>query len=220
MSSLIKSSALQNEGEPVRPFAFPVAARTPEETPREALLEARIAELEAELGTMDDELPRKLQEARDAGASEALEQRSDTEAQALEALAQALEEAQASWRARLAAWESAACGIAKASLEQVFTRSTERAALVEAAIARRLERVDSASIVCIRVSEEDFGDGAALSRAAKVLGAGFAIERDPTLKSGCCIFDLKLGHIDVSPGAQWHRLAQLLDKLERESHQP
>lgn len=219
MSSLIKSAALQKESPPVRPFAFPAAPRLPEEAPREALLEARIAELEAELATMADELPRKLQEARDVGASEALEQRSDTEAQALEALAQALDEARTSWRARLASWESAACGIAKASLEQVFTPSTSRAELVEAAIARQIERVDTASIARIRVSEEDFGEGAALARAAKALGPGFAIERDPSLKSGCCIFDLKLGHMDVSPDAQWRRLAELLDKLEREGLQ-
>src|SRR5439155_3140724 len=128
-----------------------------------SLLEARIGELEAELANISEEMPEKLEDAREEGARTAREERSEAESQALEALAEALKQARASWQERLSSWESAACGIAREALEQVFTNAGKSAEFVEAAIARQLERLDAASIVRIRVSEEDFADDGRLA---------------------------------------------------------
>jgi type III secretion protein L len=216
MSSLIKSAALGLARNPVRPFAVPVPARAPDQPSGEFLHQARIAELEAELASIAEELPAKLERAREEGSTAARKERSEAEAQALKALAEVLKQAHASWDERLSSWEGAACGIAKAALEQMFTAAGPRAEFVEAAIARQLERLDASMIVRIRVSGDDFAGDARLARKAKAVGARVALERDPALKSGGCVIDLKLGHVDVSPGAQWTRLAGLLDRLERE----
>jgi type III secretion protein L len=216
MSGLIKSAALELSGEAVRPFAARAQAGAPDQPASEFLLEARIAELEAELASIAVELPEKLGHAREDGARAAREERSEAEGEALEALAEALKQARILWENRLSSWESAACGIASAALEQVFTNAGKSAELVEAAIARQLERLDTSSILCIRVSEEDFGEAADLARTAAALKTRVELERDPALKSGDCVIDLKLGHMDVSPRAQWQRLSALLGKLERE----
>jgi type III secretion protein L len=192
----------------------------PHQRSEDSVLEARVAELERELTSIAADLPEKLKQAREEGAEAAREERTEAEDRALEALADALEAARASWEARLSSWESAACGIAKAALEQVFADAGKSAELVEAAIARQLDRLGASSLVGIRVSQDDFADDARLARTAKSLGAGLELKRDPTISSGDCVIDLKLGHMDVAPGAQWQRLAALLERLEREGVSP
>jgi flagellar biosynthesis/type III secretory pathway protein FliH len=219
MSMLIKSSALDQA---VRPFAAAVPAskrvapgpETPGPT-REERLEARIAELEAELALSNEELPGKLALAREEGAAEALEMRSDAEAHALEALKAALAEAISLWSEQLEAWNQAACAIAGEVLEQVFLDGAGRAELVRAAIGKRLEHLRLAGAVRIRVSAKDFSDCALFASIAADIGPAAKLECDPELQSGECIADLKLGHVELSPGAQWRKVAELLDRLER-----
>jgi flagellar assembly protein FliH len=218
MSALIKSAAAAGAA---RPFAALGAsrvismAREPEWQPAERLLEERIAALEAELVGEREAVSAKLAEAREQAAREALETRSDAEEQALAALQDALGAALEQWRERLASWDRAAAGVARAVLEQVFVANDERAALVESAIARKLAALESASLVEVRVSAEDFGEAGALE-AAERLGRGVKLAGDPALQSGECLVDLKLGHVDLGLGGQWRRIDALLDQLERE----
>jgi flagellar biosynthesis/type III secretory pathway protein FliH len=219
MSALIKSAAAAGAA---RPFAAVGAshelnpAREPGWKPAERLLEERIAALEAELAGDREAVSARLAEAREQGAREALETRSDAEEQALAALEAALGAALEQWRERLASWDRAAAGIARAVLEQVFVADEQRAALVESAIARKLAALNSASLVEVRVSAEDFGEARALEAAAARLGRGVRLAGDPALRSGECLVDLKLGHADLGLGGQWRRIEALLERLERE----
>ena len=215
MTMLIKSSAMDPA---VRPFAAPPAPPSADagDPSREEILSMRIHELEAELAANEADLPEKLVRAREAGAAEALEVRSDAEDRALDQLKEALDALLSHWSGRLTEWNKAAAGIASAVLEQVFTGPEDRSALVEAAILRTVERLRSDGLIRIRVSASDFGDPEILARAAAAVGPTARLECDPALQGGECIADLRLGHVDLGLGSQWRKVAELLDRLERE----
>jgi flagellar biosynthesis/type III secretory pathway protein FliH len=216
MSGLLKSHQFEQQPEGKRLFA-----RSPAEQPaaahptNEELLEERIAELEAELDRQLAEWPTRLEKACSKAAREALERRGSAEEKALDLLGAAIGAALAEWKERLAAWDGAAAGIARAALGQVFAPETTGGELVTAALARQLERIEASAILRVRVSPDDFADPAALEAAAA--GTGALVEVDPALASGACLVDLKLGHLDCGLGAQWPRIDELLSRLERES---
>ena len=220
MSALIKSTKTEGADQRVRPFGVasrPAATNAPS---RETVLEARIVELQATLETHEAELPAKLERAREEGAREALEERSKAEAEALAALRAALKDALSLWSERLSDWNGAAAGIAKAVLEQVFTGAEHRSELVEATIRKRVAVLDANSVVRIRVSAEDFADSKAFARTVASVGQAVELKSDSSLKTGECIVDLKLGHVDLGLGSQWGRIAGLLESLERDGLEP
>lgn len=215
MSALIKSKMLGSDGEPVRPLTV-AAGGAPDTLTKEALLETRIAELEVAIAERERVHSREIEEARAEGARKALEARSEHEAKSLQALQQALDKARSDWGDRLTGWETAAVAIARAVLEQVFTGSASRSELVESAVCRRLDQLEASTIIRIRVSPEDFPDEEALAGAARAIGGAVELISDTALVAGGCVVDLKLGHIDLGLGAQWQRVSDLLDRLERE----
>jgi flagellar biosynthesis/type III secretory pathway protein FliH len=216
MSSLIKFAAIEAGSRGVRSFATTSVASQADILPNEQLLEARIAELEAEIRRLDEARPEDLKEAREAGARDALQERSDAEEQALKELKRALKEAQASWSRELKRWESLSIGLAAAVLERVFFDATDRSAQVASLIQRQLQRLDASSILRIRVSADDFSNSDRVNAVASSIGNQVELTPDPSLESGGCIVDLKLGHVALGPGAQWTRVAELLDRLERQ----
>ena len=214
MTSLIKFSAIDAVSGGVRSFAT-ANVRSQSDTPsNEQLLEARIAELEAEILRLDEARLEDLKEAREAGASEALQERSDAEEQALKELERALKEAQASWCRELETLESLSIGLARAVLERVFFDASDRSSQITSMIQHQLQRFDAHSILRIRISAEDFSDADRVNAVAKAIGNQVELTSDPSLESGGCVVDLKLGHVALGPQAQWTRVAELLDRLE------
>lgn len=214
MSSLIKASS--GPAGSVMPFAKPLVGQAPNEPSREQLLEARVAALEAEIAEASEGLPQLLEIARKDGAREALKSRSDVDEKKLEQLGIGISKAIANWAERLASLEGFSATITRSVLEAVFADSTDRCRAIESALRRRLDHLDAQSIVQVRVSSEDFSSAEALEVLTTELGAKLSIVGDPKLKSGECVLDLKLGHMDVGPAGQWLRIAQFLDRLERE----
>jgi len=213
MSSLIKASAAAVQ--PIHRFGVPEVVELAAEPSPQALLLGRIGELEAELVKLRASLPKKVEEAQKEGARKALEIRTDTEAKALEALKVAAATALREWNQVLGSWDSLATGIARAVLEQVFTETASQDEYLANAIRTRLARLEAAAVVRLRVSAEDFPASETLSQIASELGNA-SICPDSKLPSGSCIIDLQLGEIEVGPGAQWRRIAELLEEIEHE----
>jgi type III secretion protein L len=214
MTTVIKSAAIDglNRVQPFGGGAIPPVSQAV--LPREMLLEARIAELEGELRAQSEALPKALSKAREEGARQALEKRSEAEALALKALKEALSAAQQIWSARLESWESLSIRIARAVLGQVFADGDQRAQQILSAIGARMQRLEAGSALRISVSPNDFGDPEQLARAAEEITGHVELVSDPKLKSGDCIIDLKLGHVDVGLDAQWTRISELLERVE------
>jgi flagellar biosynthesis/type III secretory pathway protein FliH len=220
MTAIIKSASLGVAPTAVRSFGTRGSIRAPEPTSREELLVARVAELEAVIVRREEALPHQLAEARSAGAREALEERSDAEAQALKALKQALADAQTNWAQQLQSWEGLSIGIARAVLEQVFSNPADRPLRATSAIRSRLQILETSSVIRVRVSSEDFPDPDQLGSTGTELGSDVELVPDSKLRTGECVIDLKLGHADIGLPAQWGRISQLLDRLEREAVTP
>ena len=215
MTALIKSSAAAASA--VRTFGFEaIAAPIGSGDSPQQELEARVAELVAELARREETHVVELEVARAKGASAALAARSDAEARALDALKEALGAADASWRERLASWDTLSAGLARSVLERIFADPSDRVEEAVNLVRGRLGRLDLDSLVRIRVSASDFGDQDALAAASRAIGAKAELAADEALSSGDCVIDLKLGHVEVGAGAQWARVSSLLDRLERE----
>jgi len=216
VSQIIKSSLLERLDVTVQAFGTATGSQAAGEIPAEAALKARISELELQIIQLETERPEQLAEAREAGARDALDQRSDSESRALKELKRAFGAAQLSWSDHLKGWEASAIGIAQAALEQVFADAGDLSPRVQSAVRRQLQRLEDNAVVRLRVSPDDFPDADRLERAAREVGCQSELFRDPSLTSGECIFDLKLGHVDAGLRSQWRRVSLLLDRLERE----
>ncbi len=217
MTIIIKPSSMGDAHRPIQRFGETSAQGTSALPSREAQLEFRIAELEAELGRLEESRPKDLADAREAGAKEALAKRSKAEALALKQLKRALVEAQARWSDQLRAFDANSIGIARATLEQVFADPAGMLARVTSAIKYQLRRFDDASVVRLRVSARDFPADDMLASLKEELGRQIELASDRKLMSGDCFIDLKLGHVEVGVGSQWKRISDLLDRLEREA---
>lgn len=129
-------------------------------------------------------------------------------------LADALDAARRVWDDRLASLDALAAMLARGVLARIFTDSDDLAEQMGRAISRRVDTLKQEAVVAIRVSPRDFPDAAALHGLAERGGVTPALcIADPALGAGECRFDLRLGHIDVGPGAQWRMIDAFLESL-------
>ena len=148
-------------------------------------------------------------EGRAAGLAEAVE-RAD---QAVERLEQGLAAAVAQLGADEASLQRLSIAIARTALERILHQPTEAAALVEAAIRRQLDALESELVVRVEVSAADFTDPERLARLAQAVGRGrIQVLASRALASGECRVRLKLGEIDIGLPQQWRRLSAVLDR--------
>jgi type III secretion protein L len=179
-----------------------------------ARLEDELAKLNAAMDALRDENERAIAEAREEGRQQGIVEAADEEALRSATLAKGAEEALSQWQERLDGLERLAAQIARTALAKVFDDDDRRTELVVASIAHQLREIDQAAVIALRVSAADFPAGealAALSEASKA--AQFISCAD--LEPGECLIDLRLGHIDISPAAQWRELETLLIELAR-----
>lgn len=203
----------------VRPLAMRRASRPVAEAA--VVADARIGELEEENARLREALEKALDAAADAAAKareserkEAVEAARGEAAKRLEALDQGLAAALAAWQEALAGLDRLAPLIARTALSKLFEPSEDQAELVGRAIARQMAGLRRETALRLRVSAADFADDAALGALRERAGAGrLDIVCDPDLASGECRLDLALGHVELTPAAQWRELAALLESL-------
>lgn len=108
--------------------------------------------------------------------------------------------------------ESGAVGlaIARAALAEVFADGTRWPAMIEAIVAKRRAALENELLVRVRVSATDFTDLAGLQRAMEGQDA-IEVIADPLLASGACLFELRVGEIEVGPRMQARNILTLLD---------
>lgn len=171
----------------------------------ELALRNQVAELERAL-IKERELTSAAQtQAFDQGHQTGVKEARVRDEDRLELLRENIAECRREVATALEAQEIAAINIACAILAEILGESDNHAELVSRIAAHWKAKLAGKTIVCLRVSAEDFGDRAALASLQGAVGS-VAIETDIALDPGSCVFDLKLGSLDASIDVQ-HRSA-------------
>ncbi|WP_294122208.1 hypothetical protein [Sphingomonas sp.] len=174
------------------------------------LLGQRIAELEEELDLLKSGIGGRLEKARAEGLEAGRKQRDEKSAERLALIGDGIENALAAWEAKLSSTGQLAILIAKGALGRLIGNPEWRSELIVGSIEKRIAATDKAAIVRVRVSGVDFSADEITALGST---AGAQVEADPKLRSGECLVDLHMGHEELGVGAQWDRLAKLLDEL-------
>lgn len=182
------------------------AAPSPSEL-RITELEQALFEAQARLDVARRESEERLDAARaDAHAKGVAAGRAASD-ELLRNLADAADDAGKAARAALRDAAVAGLAIARASLAQIFTETAPWASMVADIVDKRRAAIEDALVVRIRVSAKDFPDEVALQQ----LRDGLDILADPGLAPGECLFELRLGEVEVGPRLQGQHLLAFLD---------
>lgn len=218
MMAVIKAAAAAKT---VRMFAAPAPARSPAEPSAEAmaLTAARdqIARLERAATAAEGAARQSERQALERGCAEGAKDAARAADARVEAMRTALAAARTAWDVRLASVDALAVELAQAALAKVFAPSADLADLTVRAIRRQLADAAAGSVVALVVSEADFPGGEGLDGVAEpVRAAGATIAASPTLRSGECRLELRLGERAIGAVDQWRTLAAFLAELAPE----
>ncbi|WP_147414251.1 hypothetical protein [Sphingomonas gilva] len=174
------------------------------------------AALVAEIDTLRDALRRAGEDAEEAARAayeEGLKHAADRESDRTEALGSGIEEAIVAFSRKLEAIDGLAALLARKALDKMFDGIGDRAAIVEAMLARQLRELRAGCAIAVHVAAKDFGNAADLDRLARTFTSVSTIAVDERLPAGSCRIDLKLGHLDLSVRERWEQVAAVLDEL-------
>lgn len=209
MSALLKST----RGIAMLPVAHDVVPE-PVVDPREAVIAAlrqEVAELQvaatrsaaAQDGRIADAVAQAERKAREAV------QRDDT-ARTM-ALEKALLVARAALDERMALLDRLAPALARTVLDRLFAAADDRAARVEAMIARRLQAFRRDAVIAVAVSATDIDEPMLAGLAARLNGV--AVRHDPMLTSGRCRIEARSEALPLDLDTEWGTLAATLDAM-------
>jgi len=178
-------------------------------------LEKALRTAEEQLATARREQAAALEKARSDAHTEGLaagRRRSDD---MLAALAKAADETRVQASEMLGRSETLALAIARTALGRLLGDRAQWGDMVATCIAERRAHLDAALLLRIRVSAGDFGGTGAQNVLAGVTN-GVETIIDEGLPAGRCLFELRLGDIEIGPATQAERLLAFLDdKLGR-----
>lgn len=209
MSALLKSAC----GVAALPLARPAVAE-PVADPRDAIIAAlrtEIAQLQA--------MARQGAAVQDARVAEAVAQAERQARDAIQrddaartaALERALAAARAALDERLTLLDRLAPALARMVLDRLFAAADERATLVAAMIARRMDEFRREAVVAVVVSAADIDD-AALGDLRERLN-GVALRHDPQLTAGQCRIEARCETLPLDLTTEWAVLATTLDAM-------
>ena len=220
MSALIKGS--DDRGlrrvTPVMSFVETLPHPSPIDVPSDEQL--RILELEKALReARSDHLAAQQQHAIDlesgrqsARAEGVAAGRRESEV-LLAALTKAANDARTSASKALVETSTTALAMARAALSKVLGDREQWPAMIAEILTQRSAQIDAALVLHVRVSAVDFPDTDALHRIAEANAAAIDLIADPNLASGSCLFELRLGEMEVGPAMQGRKLLELFDDL-------
>ena len=192
-------------------------ARAPEPSEAELALAAathEIERLQAALAEMRKRAPEAEALAHEAGRQRGLEEAADETDRLIAAVCAGVGHASAAWNDRLAELDALAAMLAQASLSKLFGDAPDLTELVTRSIRQRTQTLGRESVVSIRVSGADFPDDAARDALRSAIATGSSeLVIDPSLTTGECRLDLKLGSIDIGVASQWRALDRFFDVL-------
>lgn len=192
-------------------------ARAPEPSEAELALAAATREIErlqAALAEMRKRAPEAEALAHEAGRQQGLEEAADETDRLITAVCAGVDHASAAWNDRLAELDALAAMLAQASLSKLFGDAPDLTELVTRSIRHRTQTLGRESVVSIRVSGADFPDEAARDALRSAVATGSSeLIIDPSLTTGECRLDLKLGSIDIGVASQWRAIDRFFDVL-------
>lgn len=230
MSGIIKSAEARyivvphlavelTQASPETPPPESVAEITDDSPDPVEAFEERLAELRKQIA----QFPTQLDEAREQGVAEGVEQglhdAEKRENEKMELLAAGIVEAQEKLDGWLSNLDQQSVSIAHYCIERLFGPGADRSAIVRDLIANQISKLQSELVISIIVSKSDFADDAALDVLAQKLEYPVGkIEALESIKSGGCEMKLSLGSVDIGLDTQWSRLNSALDELAQHKH--
>ena len=213
MSALLKSGSDALRAR-VRPIGGTAPAPEPVPIdPELAQLRAALAEAHAALKAqceMLDAVPARLEAARADGeeAGRALAQ--DREAERIDILRKAANEAMTLYARQMQSLDRLAALLARTCLEKMLLDDVQRADIIAGLLRGQMAKLEAGAAVRIEVSDRDFPDAGALAALAP---APCEIIASPALASGDCTIKLRLGTIEIGLGQQWGTLRSALEEM-------
>ena len=208
-----KSSGKDLAPAPVEPSGAMMEAADFERNERDEL-RRQLEATRAQLADLQSEADKTREAAYARGITEGKAQAQSLEQERVDLLADAIQQSHKTLEAYLVRLEPMAFGIARAGLEKIIGKDSDRAALLPALVRHHLGQLAADMVVQLRVSRTDFPTDDVLAPLAATTG-GLAVVADPQLQPGQCLFDLTLGRYDASIDLQWAHLQQLFDDLAR-----
>jgi flagellar biosynthesis/type III secretory pathway protein FliH len=173
-------------------------------------LAAKDAELVAQAKVHDQALAAARAEGHAAGLRAAVSQ----DAERLAHLEAGLDRALALLQGHLAGVEQLAVAVSTACLDKIFGEASAAGEAVQITLRGQLTKLDTSSVLHVRVAASDFPDAEALAQLGQALGySGLDLRGDPRLAPGDCTIKLKLGEIEIGPGQQWRQLRSMLSAM-------
>lgn len=177
-------------------------------------LTARLAEREAEVASLREQLAQSFQDGERQGFEAGLAEADQRRADQLQRLEQGINGALKIYSAELRAMERLAVLLAREGLSKLISDPTRYAELLVATIRAQLAQIEDDSVLVILVSRADFGDTDELFTLAASLGrSDINIQASDGLGPGECRIKLKLGILDVGLAQLWRRLSAELEAM-------
>ena len=225
MTTLIKATDRASLSERVRPLGPPRGACSgePEALDEVLALRGELDQLRQALHASHEEIQQLKgdvskafadgeAQGRRRGMAESDERRSAY----LIRLERGVDKALAQFAVDLKALEALSLQLARESLSKVLDNAADYDQLMAAAIRRQLAMLESANVVRILVSLEDFGDETELEALrSKIDRRDLDLGISPDLGAGECHVQLKLGGLEIGVGQQWSRLSEALQAQAR-----
>lgn len=203
---------------PAPPVSAPPDVPAAEEN-RTAHLEAALSEARGNLAALRRQHAVDLEKTRADAHAEGVAEGVRRNEALLESLARAAERGETAIAEGLEGSAMLALAIARAALGQLFADRGQWKAMIGDIVATRRAQVDDNLLLGIRVSAKDFPDDAELAGIAHD-DDRVTLVADPKLASGDCLFELRLGEMEVGPATQGRNLLAFLDRQLTSGEKP
>lgn len=187
------------------------SAPPPPEEDRTAQLEAALIEARDNLAALRQQHAAEIEKTRATAHAEGVAEGVRRNGLLRDTLAKAAARAETAMGEGLQASSRLSLTIARSALAQIFADRGQWHAMVADIIAVRRAQIDRDLLLCIRVSAKDFPDEESIAGIVDDDGRVTLIA-DPKLTSGECLFELRLGEMEVGPAMQGRNLLAFLDR--------
>jgi type III secretion protein L len=210
-SETATGSANDREVRTTEPVGLDAAGEQASPASEAEILLTRIEALETELERARSEAELKCEERYGEGRAAGLLEAERAERDRLEIIGQAAATLPGKVDEACKSLEALGASIAGVAIGKVLGDKQIYRQAIGDCIAIQMAAIRPELVSRLRLSADDFPDETAVA----LLGAkcGLAIELDPQLEAGACLFDLSLGRLDASLGRQREAIVALLDEI-------
>lgn len=224
--SIIKSSQSDQAAQAVRPLSTPrsaapvdpklaaLAKDLSEAQAQGAALAAELADRDARIGRLEEQLAEAVGQARAEGREAGLREAEDDGARRFERLDKTLDAALNRFAVETERMERLAVALAAEGLRKIIGDVDVHHDLLARTIRHHVDAIGGGTVIEVAVSRDDFADPEALARLASgVDRSELRLVASPDLASGDCQLRLKLGAMEIGVDRQWERLNALFADL-------